>query len=91
MRPHSHQARPAVAAEPAGELLGVVRTEQQSGSEHTPEQQGQNLLRERPGGGKPIAGFALAPLAVYVAPRLDGWWARRQRARGFTPALGAEA
>jgi membrane-associated phospholipid phosphatase len=36
-----------------------------------------------------IAGFALAPLAVYVAPRLDGWWARQQRARGFTPALGA--
>lgn len=37
-----------------------------------------------------IAGWALAPLAVFVAPRLDAWWARRQLARGYAPARGAE-
>jgi membrane-associated phospholipid phosphatase len=38
-----------------------------------------------------LAGWALAPLAVWVAPRLDAWWAGQQRARGFTPARGAAA
>jgi hypothetical protein len=28
-------------------------------------------------------------VAIGLAPRVDGWWARRQRAYGFTPALGA--
>jgi membrane-associated phospholipid phosphatase len=36
-----------------------------------------------------IAGWMLAPLAIWVAPRVDGWWARRQRELGYTPALGA--
>jgi membrane-associated phospholipid phosphatase len=36
-----------------------------------------------------FAGFALAPLAMWVAPRVDGWWAERQRARGYQPARGA--
>lgn len=36
-----------------------------------------------------LAGWALAPLAVSVAPRLDAWWARRQRALGYQPARGA--
>jgi membrane-associated phospholipid phosphatase len=36
-----------------------------------------------------IAGWMLAPAAIWMAPRIDGWWARRQRAYGFTPALGA--
>ena len=36
-----------------------------------------------------IAGFALAPVAIRVAPRLDAWWARRQRALGYPTALGA--
>ena len=36
-----------------------------------------------------IAGWALAPLAVWVAPRLDGWWSARQAALGYAPARGA--
>jgi membrane-associated phospholipid phosphatase len=36
-----------------------------------------------------IAGWLLAPLAVWIAPRLDAWWSRRQRALGYTPARGA--
>jgi membrane-associated phospholipid phosphatase len=36
-----------------------------------------------------LAGFALAPLAVWLAPRLDRWWAEQQRARGYVPARGA--
>ncbi len=36
-----------------------------------------------------LAGWALAPLAIWVAPRLDAWWALRQRALGVVPALGA--
>ncbi|HEX6737475.1 MAG TPA: phosphatase PAP2 family protein [Vicinamibacteria bacterium] len=36
-----------------------------------------------------IAGWLLAPLAVTVAPRLDAWWAARQRARGYPTARGA--
>ena len=37
-----------------------------------------------------IAGWALAPLAVALAPRLDAWWTRRQVALGYAPARGAE-
>jgi membrane-associated phospholipid phosphatase len=36
-----------------------------------------------------IAGWALAPVAVWVAPRLDAWWASRQAALGYAPARGA--
>ena len=36
-----------------------------------------------------LAGFLLAPVAVWLAPRLDAAWARRQRALGYEPALGA--
>jgi membrane-associated phospholipid phosphatase len=35
-----------------------------------------------------LAGWLLAPLAVWVAPRLDDWWSRRQRALGYAPARG---
>lgn len=38
-----------------------------------------------------LAGWALAPLAVFLAPRLDRWWARRQRALGYETARGAPA
>jgi membrane-associated phospholipid phosphatase len=38
-----------------------------------------------------LAGFALAPLALLVAPRLDAWWAGRQRTLGFATARGAPA
>jgi membrane-associated phospholipid phosphatase len=37
-----------------------------------------------------LAGWALAPLAVWAAPRLDRAWVRQQRAAGVTPALGVE-
>jgi membrane-associated phospholipid phosphatase len=37
-----------------------------------------------------IAGWLLAPVAVALAPRLDAWWARRQRALGCPTARGAE-
>ncbi len=36
-----------------------------------------------------VAGWALAPVAVWLAPRIDAWWARRQRALGYTPARGS--
>jgi membrane-associated phospholipid phosphatase len=36
-----------------------------------------------------IAGWALAPIAVWIAPRLDAWWASRQAALGYLPARGA--
>jgi membrane-associated phospholipid phosphatase len=36
-----------------------------------------------------IAGWALAPVAVWVAPRLDAWWSSRQAALGYAPARGA--
>jgi membrane-associated phospholipid phosphatase len=36
-----------------------------------------------------VAGWLLAPAAVWVAPRVDGWWARRQRGLGYEPARGA--
>jgi membrane-associated phospholipid phosphatase len=38
-----------------------------------------------------LAGFALAPVALWVAPRLDRFWATHQRARGIEPARGAAA
>ena len=37
-----------------------------------------------------IAGWALAPAAVALAPRLDAWWTRRQLELGYPPARGAE-
>jgi membrane-associated phospholipid phosphatase len=36
-----------------------------------------------------VAGWLLAPAAVWVAPRVDAWWARQQRALGYEPARGA--
>ena len=36
-----------------------------------------------------LAGFMLAPVAVWLAPRIDGWWTRQQRARGYESARGA--
>jgi membrane-associated phospholipid phosphatase len=36
-----------------------------------------------------IAGWALAPLAVWLGPRLDRWWTARQQALGYRPAPGS--
>jgi membrane-associated phospholipid phosphatase len=36
-----------------------------------------------------LAGWALAPAALALAPRLDAWWARRQAALGLPCARGA--
>jgi membrane-associated phospholipid phosphatase len=36
-------------------------------------------------------GWLLAPAALWLAPRLDAWWARQQRALGYEPARGAPA
>lgn len=36
-----------------------------------------------------LAGWALAPLAMAVAPRLDAWWSARQRSLGFRAPRGA--
>jgi membrane-associated phospholipid phosphatase len=36
-----------------------------------------------------VAGWLLAPVAVWAAPRVDAWWARQQRALGYEPARGA--
>jgi membrane-associated phospholipid phosphatase len=36
-----------------------------------------------------VAGWAVAAAAVWAAPRLDAWWARKQRALGYQPARGA--
>ena len=38
-----------------------------------------------------VAGWALAPVAIWTAPRLDAWWARRQRELGHDPPRGAPA
>lgn len=35
-----------------------------------------------------LAGWALGPFAVWLSPRLDGWWAARQRALGYPTARG---
>ncbi len=34
-------------------------------------------------------GWALAPVAAWLAPRVDSWWARKQRRLGYEPARGA--
>jgi membrane-associated phospholipid phosphatase len=36
-----------------------------------------------------FAGWLLAPLAMWAAPRLDAWWAGRQRELGYPTARGA--
>lgn len=36
-----------------------------------------------------LAGWALAPVAVWLAPRVDAWWAGKQLAHGYQPARGA--
>ncbi len=36
-----------------------------------------------------IAGWFLALFAAWVAPRLDAWWARQQRALGYDPPRGS--
>jgi membrane-associated phospholipid phosphatase len=36
-----------------------------------------------------FAGWALVPVALFLAPRADRWWARRQRQLGIEPARGA--
>lgn len=36
-----------------------------------------------------LAGWALAPVALYAGPRADKWWAERQRALGLPTARGA--
>ena len=36
-----------------------------------------------------FAGWLLAPIALWAAPRLDGWWAARQRGLGYQAARGA--
>jgi membrane-associated phospholipid phosphatase len=38
-----------------------------------------------------LAGAALCPLALVLAPRIDAWWSRRQRALGIEPARGTDA
>ncbi len=35
-----------------------------------------------------VAGWLLAPAALWVAPRVDDWWARQQRALGYETARG---
>ena len=35
-----------------------------------------------------VAGWLLAPAALWIAPRVDAWWARQQRALGYEPARG---
>jgi len=37
-----------------------------------------------------LAGWLLAPVASWLAPRLDAWWVRRQQALGYETARGAE-
>ena len=36
-----------------------------------------------------VAGWALAPVAVWLAPRIDAWWASRQVELGYAPARGS--
>ena len=38
-----------------------------------------------------LAGWALAPAAIALAPRLDSWWSRRQEALGLPSARGAQS
>lgn len=37
-----------------------------------------------------FAGWALVPAALWISPRLDAWWAARQRALGYAVAFGVE-
>jgi len=37
-----------------------------------------------------FAGWMLAPVAAWVAPRMDAWWAARHRSLGYETARGAE-
>jgi membrane-associated phospholipid phosphatase len=37
-----------------------------------------------------FAGWALVPAALWVAPRLDAWWAARQREQGLGVAFGVD-
>ena len=36
-----------------------------------------------------FAGWALVPVALFLAPRLDRYWARKQAEAGYSPPLGA--
>jgi membrane-associated phospholipid phosphatase len=36
-----------------------------------------------------VGGWALAPIAAWLAPRIDGWWAGKQRELGYEAARGA--
>jgi len=36
-----------------------------------------------------VAGWLLAPAALWVAPRVDAWWAHQQRTLGYAAARGA--
>jgi membrane-associated phospholipid phosphatase len=35
-----------------------------------------------------VGGWALAPVAAWLAPRVDSWWGRKQRDLGYEPARG---
>ena len=37
-----------------------------------------------------LAGWAIVPAALWIAPRVDAWWAARQRALGYSVAFGLE-
>ena len=37
-----------------------------------------------------LAGWALVPASLFLAPRIDRWWAARQRRLGIEPARGVE-
>ena len=37
-----------------------------------------------------VGGWALAPVAAWLAPRVDSWWAGRQVEMGYVPARGSE-
>ena len=36
-----------------------------------------------------VGGWIVAVAALWLAPRTDAWWARKQRALGYEPARGA--
>jgi membrane-associated phospholipid phosphatase len=36
-----------------------------------------------------VAGWILAPIAIWLSPRIDRYWANRQRSLGYPTALGA--
>ena len=37
-----------------------------------------------------VGGWALAPVAAWLAPRVDSWWAGKQVELGYVPARGSE-